>query len=140
MCEMDLLIKRYIKVPGQFKILHCWADQPLLPSWLIEKAGIKSPFAGTGFLRHPHRHTFQVWVTVEVSHSDRAVEFYDLQAVLDDFLASAYPSNTPKVMPGSCEMFAESIMRYLTTLGLKCVKVEVGEDGETWGIVELVRA
>jgi len=80
------------------------------------------------FLKHTHRHRFDVEITVVVPHSDRFIEFIDLQESLKDFLTVRYEG---KYFEESCEMIAEAVAHNFRHLDVSLVRV--WEDGENSG-------
>jgi hypothetical protein len=94
-----------------------------------------------------HRHEFRISVTVAVEHSERAVEFHELRAVVEQLLPNLadggafHPGSTREVWAGyefgsrSCETIAGGIAGHLEHLGYRVLSVTVSEDGEndaTW--------
>jgi hypothetical protein len=83
------------------------------------------------FLRERHRHVFHVRGELEVTHTDREVEFILLKRELERVIASI---NGETTLEWSCEHWA------LYLLGaLQLDRVEVSEDGENGAIVERAR-
>ena len=56
-------MKKYIEVRVDVEGLHQWKDCPL---------------PNVEYLKHLHRHTFQINCRAEVSHGDRDIEFIEL--------------------------------------------------------------
>lgn len=95
-----------------------------------------------------HRHEFRIAVTVAVEHSDRAVEFHELRALIEQQLlplADGVWSPTPERPAGqvsayefgsrSCEALASGLAGRLEGIGYRVLAVTVSEDGEndaTW--------
>lgn len=110
-------MRTFIYVKTQFAGLHCWKDAP----------------DDIAFLRSLHRHTFHVKVTVEVTHNDRQVEYFQLKRILDGFIGMCYHE---KEFEYSCEQIAESIMRFLRNeRKFSVTSVDVNEDGDNGSIV-----
>ena len=109
-------MKKWIIVKTDFIGFHCWPDAP----------------TEVGFLRHTHRHLFKVRLWLEVTSSDRELEFFILQKKLKAFIKHAlFDPNA------SCEMMAETILEYFSNRwGKRACKVEVFEDGENGAVVE----
>lgn len=114
-----------IYIRTSFVGFHLWKDAP----------------NEVGFLRNLHRHIFNVKVAVEVSHSDRDVEFFMMKKDVN-FVISRFdtPFSDDGVfldwkMVGSCEMVAEKIIQDLWLMNYKVISVEVDEDGENGSII-----
>jgi hypothetical protein len=85
------------------------------------------------FLKHLHRHLFNVRVSIQVKHDDRELEFFIVRRELIDMINKLYPEK----IVGSCEMVAKDLYHYIKrNYGHeRLVKVEVYEDRENGGIV-----
>lgn len=108
---------KFIKVKTQFEGFHKYANAP-------EKVK---------FLRERHRHMFGVSVKMEVTESNRELEYF---LVLEDvkFLVKKYLKQTTET--DSCEMIAEFFLDYLETkYKNRMIEVEISEDNENSGIV-----
>lgn len=128
------MIKRFVKVKTSFKGTHNWPE---------------CPYDEVAFLRDPHRHTFHVRLTVEVTHHDRDIEFFMLQMEADAVLKKLY-GNEPIRHLGrrSCEQIAEELYDGLsdkvrnfpaTSNGetqKRKIVIEVSEDNEVSAVVE----
>lgn len=98
-------------VTGSYVGYHRWKDAP----------------EEVIFLRNNHRHKFFWKVTLEVTHDDREIEFFLLQAHVQKFIIGTF------IFPelGSCEMQARDIMRFINKkFPGRDARVEVSEDGE----------
>lgn len=92
------------------------------------------------YLRDAHRHLFHVRATVEVSHTERDVEFHDLGSFVQLALNHAslpypYDKTLRDFGTRSCEAIALSVLAYLQGLELEVLEVSVSEDDEytaTW--------
>ena len=120
------MIKKTVIVKTIFEALHCWADIPENhTSW---------------YLRHPHRHVFQIELRFEVKGSNRDIEFIEFKQCIDARLKLEYykdpTSELFDIKSTSCEMLAELLLNSFKTLG--CYWVQVLEDGEMGAIVEVV--
>ena len=104
--------------------LHQWPDAP----------------GRRAYLRDLHRHVFGIAVTVDVTHTERDVEWHDLA---DDTLTAALALTEPyhedalitSFGARSCETIASEIADALTSQEYTVQSVEVDEDGEhtaTW--------
>ena len=108
-------MRTFVYVTDSFAALHCWPDAP----------------ENMKFLRHLHRHLFQVKIEVEVTDPDRQVEFLELKNRLNTILNDlqqvlCYDDNTL-----SCEqMCAYIFRRFNEDWKLQLHSVEVSEDGE----------
>lgn len=108
---------RQIKVKTQFDALHSWPAAP----------------EPVEFLRQPHRHEFQVIVTLSVEHADRDLEFFIVKDRLDTWLQ---PYEKTNLGSKSCETIAEEIGAFLqATYPGRLDSVEVSEDGQNSAIV-----
>ena len=117
-------VKRWVTARTQFRGLHNWPNCPI---------------DEVGFLRDPHRHTFHVMVSVEVSGADREVEFFVLQRQIDSIIAARFAKEDESFVIGarSCEMIADVIYEGLQgELGDREVKISVSEDGENEAMCE----
>mgnify|MGYP001066824433 CR=1 FL=1 len=111
--------KTYIKVSFQKEGIHKYPAAKDLP--------------GVEFLQYPHRHMFHFYVTMEVFHDDRDVEFILLKRELE----SLYSEGTLQLDYKSCEMICNDIMDYLhAEYPNRGLQVEVYEDNENGGIVK----
>lgn len=108
--------KQSVACTLQFEALHAW------PECDIEEVS---------FLRHPHRHIFHIKAYKEVVHGDRDCEFIVLKRRISEYLKETYP--THDFGRQSCEMIAMEIAEKF-----KCYRVEIFEDGENGGVVELI--
>jgi hypothetical protein len=107
---------RYIKVSFQKEGIH---NYPLAPKEVE-------------FLQYPHRHIFYFYVTLQVWHDDRDVEFIlfkrELQNLFNDVIL--------QVDYKSCEMIADDLLDYIEiNYPNRYVQVEVYEDNENGAIV-----
>lgn len=106
-----------ITVQFQWSGIHCWPDAP----------------ASHDYLRSPHRHVFKGRAWLEVSHSDRELEFHQVLGFIEKHLE-------PMKQEGSrsCEMMAEEIVNLLIDEygGERRIGCEVTEDGENGSIIE----
>lgn len=92
------------------------------------------------YLRSLHRHMFEVAVSVEVTHSERDVEFHDLQDTIVRLFKSMgrqYHPATPlqSFGPRSCEALAGELLVMLIREGYAVTGVSVSEDGENTAVV-----
>lgn len=107
---------RQIKVSFQKEGIHRYPDAP----------------EGVEFLRHPHRHMFHFYVTLEVFHNDRDVEFILFKRELEKL----FTEGTMQADYKSCEMLAEDLLDYIeVNYPGRFTQVEVYEDNENGAIV-----
>ena len=79
------------------------------------------------FLATLHRHIFHFEVTVEVEHSDRAIEFIQFKRWLENL----YKGGTLALDYKSCEMIAEDLYEVIATrYPDRTIHIEVSEDNE----------
>ena len=76
------------------------------------------------FLKHPHRHEFHVEVEIQVGHTDRQKEFFVCKKELNNFVKKWEQC---ALCAMSCEMFAEDILTYLTTMIGDVISVSVAK-------------
>ncbi len=102
-----------IWVKSSFIGMHQWPDAP----------------ADVAYLKHLHRHVFNVRVRIPVKHADREIEFHIFKRRLDFILASVEIklSQNPSM---SCEMIAMEINTLLNNDGYNPSAIQVDEDGE----------
>lgn len=84
------------------------------------------------YLGRRHRHMFHIGVRVSVKHSDRDVEFHDLQ----DLVRIWWGAGTRELGDLSCEQIAAEIGASLIQQGLAVVSVDVSEDAESGATVQ----
>jgi hypothetical protein len=110
-------MKKYIKVKTDFVGFHRWKDAP----------------DSTAFLRDYHRHIFYVGVSIEVSGSDRELEFFEVKNTLEEY-TKAFEG---EYFDMSCEHIAERIYGFLIGVYGEDRKytIEVSEDNESSGIL-----
>lgn len=107
---------RKIKVSFQKEGVHRYPDAP----------------KGVEFLKHPHRHIFHFYVTLEVFHNDRDVEFILFKRDLE----LLFKADIMQADNKSCEMLAEDLLDYIeVNYPGRFVQVEVYEDDENGAIL-----
>jgi hypothetical protein len=112
-------MKKFIKVSFQKEGIHKWPDAKDVP--------------GVEFLQYPHRHIFHFYVTLEVLHSNREVEFILFKRELE----ALYTEGTLQLDYQSCEMMAEGLINYINSVyPNRSAQVEVYEDNENGAIVQ----
>lgn len=109
---------KFIKVKTQFEGFHKYENAP----------------EEVSFLRNRHRHVFGLTVKIQVTESDRELEYF---LVLKDVktLIKKYLKQTKETE--SCEMIAEFFLDYLETkYRNRRIEVEVSEDDENSSLVD----
>ncbi len=109
-------MRTFVWVTTQFEACHRWLGAP------------KDVY----YLSYYHRHLFKVKVTIEVSHGNREVEFFQFKRKLDIYLKELYAG---RKFEFSCEQIATDILKQF----INCDSVEVSEDGENGATVEVER-
>lgn len=104
----------YIIIKTDFEGFHRYKDAP----------------KEVDFLQYFHRHIFKVEAMIEVNHDNRDEEFFIIKRKLDLYLEATFRS---KKFEYSCEQVSKMIFHFLRSQGLKCLSVEVSEDGENIG-------
>jgi len=118
-------IKRWIEVSFQKEGIHKYPaalDDPKL--------------ADVSFLGYPHRHIFHFYVSLEVEHNDRDVEFILFKRELENL----FETGTMQCDYKSCEMLAEDLINYIQeNYPKRDITVKVYEDDENGAILEYSR-
>ena len=113
---------RRIFVKFQKEGIHCYPAAATNPA-LVE----------CSFLANPHRHMFHFRVEIEVTHSDRDIEFI----IFKRWLESLYGNGTLNLDHKSCEMIADDLYLQIAILYPgRDVKIEISEDCENGAIIE----
>lgn len=109
-------MRKYVITYNEIEGTHYWQDAPPI----VE------------YLKHEHRHVFQIRCEFAVKDSDREIEIFIQQNRIKNFIKDAHgePALFGKM---SCEMIAEEIMQYFP----KCKSCEVLEDG--YGGAKLIK-
>ena len=123
-------MKKFVMIRHRFAGLHCWPD---------------CPYENLSFLRYPHRHLFYITVGLEVTDSDREIEFLKakskLEIYLDDYKDTKNQSICWDLGSKSCEMLGEEIGNYMNLIYLNQVSfVEVWEDNENGARIEFTES
>ena len=118
-------MNRKVIVTNNFKGYHRYSEAPI----------------DVAFLRDWHRHVFNIKTTIEVTHNERDIEFFQLQNFIEQFVKNAYTRTDIKYIEGicihSCEALAEAILNKLhEVFPGRRARVEVWEDNENGAIVE----
>lgn len=112
---------RRIWVTFQKEGVHCYpaaATDPMLAT---------NDEYDVSFLANTHRHIFHFRVSIDVEHSDRAIEFIQFKRWLENL----YKDSILQLDYKSCEMMAEDL--YVQIAGKypgRNVTIEISEDGE----------
>jgi len=107
---------RGIIVKEDFVAFHRWKEAP----------------DEVAFLRDFHRHLFKIEVTLNVSHGNRQLEFFDVQKCLRSIVRKEFEGKRFEL---SCEQIAEEIGNRLAFNCYPVMLVQVSEDGENAGVV-----
>ncbi len=100
-----------IFIKTDFEGIHCYPGAP----------------EEVAFLRSPHRHRFHVRIDLEVTHSNRDVEFIMFRREIDKYIAE----NIKELNHKSCEMIAENLLEYVQQhYPERDCTIEVSEDNE----------
>ena len=119
--------KRYIKVSFQKEGVHFFPGADTNPKYAT------GDWDDVSFLGYPHRHMFHFYVTLGVTHNDRAVEFIQFKREL----LRCFDNGVIQLDHQSCEMIGESLINYIEEkYPNRAVRVEVFEDNENGGIIE----
>jgi hypothetical protein len=96
-------------------------------------AAATDPMLATGdeydvsFLQHPHRHIFHFQVWIDVTHSDRDIEFIQFKR----WLLNLYNDSILKLDYKSCEMISNDLyLQIADRYPDRNITIEVSEDGE----------
>lgn len=114
------VLKKFIWVTFQREGFHKWPDAP----------------DEVAFLKSTHRHVFHFKVSVEVSGSDRELEFFIEKKYMEGLYESSLKLNNK-----SCEMIAEDLYTHLAERykdEQRTVIIDVSEDGENGASIEFV--
>lgn len=104
----------------QFEGFHRWVDAPEQHS----------------YLRDMHRHMFHVEVSIDVTDSDRQVEFILLKRELTRIMVDKFGGNSPaKGHYCSCEQMALFLLDVCINTGYTPSYISVSEDGENGATV-----
>jgi hypothetical protein len=87
------------------------------------------------FLASPHRHIFHFRVWIEVTHSDRSIEFIQFKRWLEQLYSGS--QGVLSLNHKSCEMIAEDLyLQIAAKYPHKEVWIEVSEDGENGALLK----
>lgn len=125
LAEKRKLAKQYAKkiiwVTFQREGIHQYPDAATNPA--LATGGPDD----VSFLAHPHRHMFHFRVGIEVSHSDRAIEFIQFKR----WCETLFNTGILQLNYKSCEMIAEDLYEQIATRYPDVhIEIDVSEDGE----------
>lgn len=110
---------KQIKVVTSFRGFHCWPDA--VPE--VE------------FLKHKHRHVFNIEARIQVTENDRELEYFMVQNFIDAIINEAVLGTDQSA--SSCETMAEIVLDYLEAkYPSRKISVEINEDGENGSIID----
>lgn len=116
------MIRRSIQVTFQKEGIHCY------PAALTDPA-----LKEVSYLGNPHRHIFHFYVTIEVFHNDREIEFI----LFKQWLQGLFSGEVMDIDFKSCEMLAEELIGIITSqYPARDIAVAVYEDDENGAILE----
>lgn len=109
-------MKTYVKTCNEIAGIHYWSDA-------------QHP---VDFLKHPHRHIFQIIAYFEVEDPDREIEIFVRQNQIKKYLERKYKRLDGLCHFGgmSCEMIAKEILD-----AFEAAACEVNEDGKGGALV-----
>ncbi len=109
-----------IEIRTEFEAYHFWPEAP----------------EEVMFLRGIHRHIFKVRARMNVSHSDRELEFFIVKGKINGMIHKVILKDGNFLGRTSCEDIAKMIVDWIVlNLGRIKIEVEVSEDGENGAIV-----
>ena len=88
------------------------------------------------YLKHNHRHIFEIKCYLTVNHDDRDVEFIQFKHIVEAYLKKMYFDyryNCYYFESMSCEMIARELIEEFNL-----IKCEVNEDGENGSILRKI--
>jgi hypothetical protein len=119
-------IKRQIKVSFQKEGVHKY------PAALTDPKLATGEWDDVSFLGYPHRHIFHFYVTIEVTHNDRDIEFIQFKRWLERLYSTEFLELDYK----SCEMIAEELIdTIMEKYPNRNIIVEVYEDNENGAVL-----
>ena len=119
-------IKRQIKVSFQKEGVHKY------PAALTDPKLATGEWDDVSFLGYPHRHIFHFYVTIEVTHNDRDIEFIQFKRWLERLYSTEFLELDYK----SCEMIAEELIdTIMEKYPSRNIIVEVYEDNENGAVL-----
>lgn len=98
----------YIITRNSIRGFHCWPGAP----------------DRLKFLRHKHRHVFEITCVIPVTHADRQREIIETEIEIDNYLTARYGNGHMELGAMSCEMLAKELADKFG-----CQSVTVLEDG-----------
>lgn len=115
-------LRRWIEVTFQKEGIHCYPAAATEPG-----------LADVAYLANPHRHIFHFYVSIEVYHDDREIEFIQFK----HWLQSLFTEGVMSIDYMSCEMLADGLINKVTTqYPGRNVAVRCYEDDENGAVLE----
>lgn len=112
--------KTFVVVPFQKEGYHCFPEAATNPEFKTNDDYDVSHLA----YRHMHYFYFKVWV--QVSHTNRQIEFIQLRR----WLESLFDSKTLELSNKSCEMISDELYNFISQKFPNVeIRIEVLEDG-----------
>jgi hypothetical protein len=97
------------------------------------EAGTNPNLKDVSYLSFKHRHLFKFKIQIQVTHSNRELEFHQVL----NFCESLFDDRIINIDNKSVEMLADSIYDSLSrAYPSRAMKIEVSEDGECGGVIE----
>jgi hypothetical protein len=121
--------KKFIYVQFQREGYHCFPEAGYDPAFKT------NDHYDVSHLAHKHMHYFYIKVWIEVTHSNRQIEFIQFRR----WLESLYAGETLELDNKSCEMIAEELYEVIATKypGVE-VRIDVSEDNINGALLEFV--
>jgi len=123
------MVKRRIEVKFTKEGVHSY------PAAAIDSNLKTGDYLDVSFLANAHRHIFHFYVSLEVTHNDREVEFIQFKRWLENL----YRVGTQYIDFKSCEMLAEDLYNQIQTHPVysnRKTVIKVYEDDENGAILE----
>jgi hypothetical protein len=120
-------VKKSIEIKFTLPGIHCY------PAAATDPTLATGDWGDVSFLAHPHMHHFYFIVEIDVTHSDRDIEFIQFQR----WCQRLYSTGTLQLDHQSCEMVAESLVNKIhDKYPGRRVRVSVYEDNINGAHVE----
>lgn len=126
----EVSVVKWIEVHFQVEGIHCYPEAATNPDLATGDE------YDVSFLATPHRHIFHFKVLLNVSHSNREVEFIQFKRWCQKQYSKMLSANNK-----SCEMLAEDLyarMQKHKHYKNRSAIINVSEDGENGAIVEFM--
>lgn len=96
------------------------------------EAGSNPELESVSYLSNPHRHLFKFKVQIEVTHSNRELEFHQVLNYCEDL----FQARTIDIDYKSVEMLADEVYLHLVSAySTRNIIIEISEDGECGCVV-----